>query len=94
MDIRKRIKEKGFTLGDVAAKMKNPKGELGLPQASLSQIIINGNPTYQKLKEIADIIGISVAELVREEDEHVGCGTEIVCPNCGSHLHINISISE
>ena len=92
MDIRKRIKEQGFTQEDVAAKMKKPNGEVGLSQASLSQIIINGNPTYQKLKEIADIIGISVAALVREEDERVGSGSEIVCPKCGAKLHVKIEV--
>ena len=92
MDIRKRIREQGMTLGDVAIKMKKPNGEVGLSQASLSQIIINGNPTYQKLKEIADIIGISVAALVREEDERVGSGSEIVCPKCGEKLHVKIEV--
>ena len=72
--------------------MKKPDGTTGLSQASLSQMIINGNPTYQKLKEIADIIGISVAALVREEDEQVGHGTEITCPHCGARLHVNISV--
>jgi transcriptional regulator with XRE-family HTH domain len=91
MDIRKRIKEQGFTLGQVAEKMAKPDGTIGLPQASLSQIIINGNPSYKKLKEIATIIGISVSALVRDDDEGCVHGSNLVCPHCGKPLVAEIS---
>ncbi len=65
MDIKRRIKEAGLTLTDVAAKM--PNGEsVGITQPAMSAII-NGNPTINKLKDIAEIIGISLSELVRDE---------------------------
>lgn len=72
MNLKKRIKEKGFTLEMLATKMN-------VSQPSLSQII-NGNPTYGKLKEIADILGISVAEIVRDDDVAL---SKFICPNCG-----------
>lgn len=65
MDIKKRIREAGLTLTEVAAKM--PNGEtIGITQPAMSAII-NGNPTINKLKDIAEIIGIPLSELVRDE---------------------------
>ena len=91
MDIRKRIKEQGFTLAQVAEQMAKPDGTIGLPQASLSQIIINGNPSYKKLKEIATIIGISVSALVRDDDEGCVHWSNLVCPHCGKPLVAEIT---
>lgn len=93
MNIKKRIKEQGFTLADVAAKMKKPNGELGLPQSALSQLIINGNPSFLKMQEIADIIGISVSQLVADDDKAVNSSTTI-CPHCGKPINVIISKSE
>jgi hypothetical protein len=36
--------------------------------------LINGNPTYSRLEEIARIIGISVSDLVRDDDPQQGRG--------------------
>lgn len=66
MDIRDKIKEAGWTISAVAAKMKGKDGEEGVTQQALSQLLITGNPTLNKLKEIADIIGISVSELLAD----------------------------
>ncbi|MDD3038611.1 helix-turn-helix transcriptional regulator [Bacteroides sp.] len=80
MNIKEQIQNKGFTISQVAALMTNKNGEKGITQSSLSQII-NGNPTLDKLQEIASIIGISVSELVSEgEDEK----NTITCPKCGT----------
>lgn len=68
MDIKKRIKECGFTLDMVAAKLKNNRGGIGISQPSMSSIV-NGNPTIDRLQEIADIIGISLSELVADENQ-------------------------
>lgn len=65
MNIKDKIKSAGWTISDIAAKMKNKQGEYGISQQSLSQII-NGNPTISKLQEIADIIGMPLSELVSE----------------------------
>lgn len=82
MDIKKVIKEKGWTLEKLAAEMKNRNGEKGITQSSVSQML-NGNPTLDKLVEIADILGISVSELL--SDEYV-----VKCPKCGAKLEIEI----
>lgn len=65
MDIKKRIREAGLTLTEVAAKMPNGDS-VGITQPAMSAII-NGNPTINKLKDIAEIIGIPLSELVRDE---------------------------
>lgn len=67
MDIKKVIKKHGWTLEKVASKMN-------ISQPSLSSII-NGNPTLNKLQEIASIIGISVSELLADEGCTVNGGT-------------------
>lgn len=82
MDIKRVIKEKGWTLEKLAAEMKNRNGEKGITQSSVSQML-NGNPTLDKLVEIADILGISVSELL--SDEYV-----VKCPKCGAKLEIEI----
>lgn len=82
MNIKEHIQNKGFTISQVAALMTNKNGEKGITQSSLSQII-NGNPSLDKLKEIASIIGISVSELLREEEDNI-----LICPNCGAKLEL------
>ena len=70
MDIAKRIKERGFKLEDVASKLTNNRGTIGISQPSMSSLI-NGNPSYSRLKEIADILGITVSELVADDSEEM-----------------------
>ena len=70
MDIAKRIKERGFKLEDVASKLTNNRGTIGISQPSMSSLI-NGNPSYSRLKEIADILGIPVSELVADDTEEM-----------------------
>lgn len=82
MDIKKVIKEKGWTLERLAAEMKNKNGEKGITQSSVSQIL-NGNPTLDKLVEISNILGISVSELLSDE-------YTVKCPKCGAKLEIEI----
>ena len=82
MDIKKVIKERGWTLEKLAAEMTNKQGGKGISQPTVSQII-NGNPSLDKLKEIASIIGVSVSDLLRDEDDNT-----FVCPNCGAKLEL------
>ncbi|MDE6652456.1 MAG: helix-turn-helix domain-containing protein [Paramuribaculum sp.] len=42
----------------------------GISQSALSQLI-TGNPTFDKLQEIANIIGLSVSELVSDNSDFV-----------------------
>lgn len=83
--IKIRIKDSGWTLERLALEMKNKNGEKGISQAAVSQII-NGNPTFDKLQEIASIIGISVSELVMDEEELNK--NFITCPKCGSKFEL------
>ena len=87
MNIKKVIKNKGWTLEQLATEMTNKKGEKGVSHASVSQII-NGNPTLDKLQEIANIIGISVSELVRDENDIRK--TSVTCPHCGKDIQIEV----
>lgn len=80
MDLKKTIKRQGFTLDGVAQ-------EMGISKSAMSQIV-NGNPTYSKLQEIATIIGISVSELV--SDETVSRTSTLRCPHCGKEIQVEI----
>ncbi len=84
MSIKEQIQKRGFTISQVAALMTNKNGEKGMSQSSLSQII-NGNPSLDKLKEIASILGISVSELLREDGEEM---FHFTCPKCGARLKL------
>lgn len=84
MNIKEQIQKKGFTISQVASLMTNKKGEKGISQSSLSQII-NGNPTIDKLQEIAGIIGTSLPELVSDNNSVV---RGVKCPNCGQEFEI------
>lgn len=88
MNIQKVIKEHGFTIQQVAERMVNSKdGSIGVSQGSLSTIL-NGNPSIGKLQEIANIIGVSVSELVRDASEERS--TQLTCPHCGKEIQIKV----
>ncbi|MBQ2298830.1 MAG: helix-turn-helix transcriptional regulator [Bacteroidaceae bacterium] len=80
MDLKKTIKRQGFTLDGVAQ-------EMGISKSAMSQIV-NGNPTYSKLQEIATIIGISVSELVSDETD--SRTSTLRCPHCGKEIQVEI----
>lgn len=102
--IKNAIKRQGFTLEQVAAQMKRPDGSTGLAQSALSQMLANGNPSYNKLEEIAGIIGLSVSELLEDvyktEDPNKGWyaadeprsieSRRMKCPHCHKDLIITI----
>ena len=73
--IKEVIKEKGTTVNEVAEKMR-------ITQPALSSII-NGNPTSEKLEQIASILNVSVGYLFEPS------GTDVItCPKCGTKLEI------
>lgn len=82
MNLKKVIKEHGWTLERLASEMKGKDGVKGVSQPSVSSII-NGNPTFDKLHEIASIIGVSVSELVADEKD---VSNTITCPHCGKTI--------
>lgn len=87
MDIKKIIKDKGFTLEQVAARMPNSRaGRPGISRQSL-YLAITGNPTVNTLKDIAEIIGCKVGDFFEDED---GSGATVVCPHCGQPISIEV----
>lgn len=91
MRIKDIIIEKGWTISQLASQMKNRNGELGMSTPGLYQII-NGNPTLDKLREIASIIGVSVSELVADDVKQER--PQINCPHCGKSITLKIEEHE
>ncbi len=77
MDIKKVIKERGYTLVQVAT-------EMGITKSAISQIV-NGNPNITTLRKIADIIGCQLTDFFDDETE-----PRITCPHCGKDFHIRV----
>ena len=83
MDIKKVIKEHGWTLERLASEMTNKREDKkGMSQSSLSQLL-NGSTALDRLQEIASIIGVSVSELVADEKD---VSNTIICPHCGKTI--------
>ena len=80
-DIKKKIRECGFTTQQIAEK-------LNISQQAVSQAI-NGNPSLSRLQEIAGAIGITVSELVADNPaSHIE--PQMHCPYCGHDLNIKV----
>jgi len=75
MDIRSVIKQKGYTIEQVADKM-------GINRVTLMQNI-SRNPTISTLRRVADALGCKVSDFFQdelsEEDK-----SAIICPKCGA----------
>lgn len=85
MALKENLKKYGFTISKVAE-------ELGITQPSLSAQIKTGTIAYSRLVEIAEIMGISVAELVADSKEIADpCAQAVKCPCCGTVLHVELS---
>jgi transcriptional regulator with XRE-family HTH domain len=87
MNIQKVIKRQGFTISQVAALVKNQRGGIGVSQGALSSTL-NNNPGIEKLQEIANIIGVSLSELVADENDQQG--TSLICPHCGKPIALHV----
>lgn len=81
MDIKKAIKESGFTISKVAER-------LGIAQPSLTAQLINGTMSLSRAKEIADILGVSLSELIADENDQQGAS--LICPHCGKPITLHI----
>lgn len=85
MRIKEVIKSYGYTIEQVASKMPNSRvGGLGITKQSLS-IIINGNPTTETLRQIANIIGCDLVEFFKDECRN-NSDNVIKCPHCGKEI--------
>lgn len=81
VDIKKKIKEHGWTLENVGK-------ELGATKSTMTKYVsASGNPTLKTLTAIAGVLGISVSELLREDDAPA---TEFTCPHCGKPIHVKL----
>lgn len=80
-DIKKKIKELGFTTQQIADR-------LGISQQAVSQAI-NGNPSLSRLQEISGAMGIHVSELVSDKPESI-IEPQQKCPYCGHDLNIKV----
>lgn len=67
MDIKSVIKEKGFTLEELANILKENGIMPKASKSSLSQSI-NGNPTLLTMRAIADVIGCDVVDFFKDEE--------------------------
>lgn len=75
MRVKEILREKGVTAKDLAKC-------LGLSEGALSQSL-NGNPTLERLTQIATALGVPVSELFEVPKEGV-----ITCPHCGKPITI------
>jgi transcriptional regulator with XRE-family HTH domain len=82
MDIKRVVKEHGYTLSDVAQNM-------GITRVTLSQTI-SRNPTINTLQRIADVIGADIAEFFTDKPTANDDAAHIVCPHCGKPINIHI----
>lgn len=78
MDIKRVIKEKGYSVEQVAK-------EMGVSRVTLFQNI-NRNPTIKTLQRIADVIKCDVSEFFLDEKKE----STFKCPHCGGELNIEI----
>ena len=81
MDVKKVIKEKGFTIEQVAKKM-------GITRITLMQSL-SRNPTINTLQRIAKVLDVSVGEFFMDEMNITD--TTPRCPHCGKPIVINLS---
>lgn len=85
--IKAAIKRQGFTISSVASKMRNDRsGEIGISQPSMSDML-KGNIPFSRVEEIASIIGLSIIDIIQEDES-----THAVCPHCGKPITIKTTI--
>jgi len=81
VQVKELLKEKGMTAKELAAK-------LGISEGALSKSL-SGNPTLDRIKEIATALGVPVSSLFEQPRAGV-----ITCPNCGARLDITPHVEE
>lgn len=90
LDIKRAIKESGFTQREVAER-------LGITLTSLNQIM-TGNPTHAKLQQVATAIDLDVVDLFFDEGKKNVVVSykdrNIICPNCGIQIPVEVKIKE
>lgn len=63
---------------------------IGISTTSLSRIITSEQtPTLGTLQKIATALNVDITELFKTSDK-IGSSSHLVCPHCGTHLHITL----
>lgn len=85
MDIKKVVKDKGYTLMQVA-------NALGMSQPDLSQRIKRGSLSIEQCKVIARTLNITLDTLASDEDDDDASvnAPALRCPYCGKPISIHI----
>lgn len=79
MRVKELLRERNITAKDLAKK-------IGLSEGALSQSI-NGNPTLERLEQIATALGVTVPELFEAPKS-----ATISCPHCGQSITLKAEI--
>lgn len=79
MEVKKIIKQKGYTIEQVAEKM-------GVTRVTLTQNL-SRNPTINTLQRVADAIGCKVGDFFLDEIIADSNNT-ITCPKCGAKFEL------
>ena len=77
--VKEILKRKGMTAKELAAK-------LGISEGALSKSL-SGNPTLERIEQIASALGVPVSELFAAPKEGI-----IHCPKCGTEIKLNPEI--
>lgn len=87
MDIKKVVKDNGYTLMQVA-------NALGMSQPDLSQRIKRGSLSVEQCKTIAHAIGVTLDTLVSDGDDDTSVNASsapaLRCPYCGKPISIHL----
>jgi len=75
--VKEICKQKGISQAELAKKM-------GVSASALNQSIV-GNPSLDKLKDIANALEVTISELVGDQKEEENA---IICPKCGSKFKL------
>lgn len=87
MDVKTIIKEKGFTIEQVAK-------EMGITRFTFTQNL-SRNPTMRTLQRIADVLGCKVGDFFKDEIvSSVPQSPAIICPHCGKPIELEIKAKE
>lgn len=84
MDVKSIIKEKGFTIEQVAK-------EMGISRVTFTQNL-SRNPTMRTLQRIADVLGCKVGDFFKDKIEP--SKPTFVCPYCGKPIELEIRTKE
>ena len=67
--------------------------ELGATKSTMTKYVsATGNPTLKTLTAIAGVLGISVSELLSDDDATPT--SRLVCPHCGKAIHVELKGGE